>query len=301
MARTLAEKAIDSNKTNTTYVAVEQPKDSYYAQKKMDMGVTGRDSKVFSKKRFQHIEAIHVIPTSRSMYYKARSLNLPHYMLTKSALQRLMKFVEPDNIQIILYDNSQPAMGRKRDRLATDRPATDRPAMDGPATDGPATDGLATEGLATDGLATDGHGAVRKRDDRVIGADPFLHVEHDPQSTPDYLEQCEVKKLPAFLIHSSSVNWRSRFLRTAQVIPTVTIFDSTLASPPTKAVTNAPTMESLSLVLKKPPSSDKNICQDLCQEAMASFSCFALSSYKAGKEVVDEIEKETHAVCRNDA
>jgi hypothetical protein len=52
MVRTLAEKAIASNKTNSTYVVVEQPKDSYYAQKKMDMGVTGGDSKVFSEKRF---------------------------------------------------------------------------------------------------------------------------------------------------------------------------------------------------------------------------------------------------------
>jgi hypothetical protein len=52
------------------------------------------------------------------MYYRARSLNLPHYMLTKSVLQGLMKFVEPSKIQIIVYDKS-------------------RPATDGPATDGP--------------------------------------------------------------------------------------------------------------------------------------------------------------------
>jgi hypothetical protein len=94
------------------------------------------------------------------MYYKARSLNLPHYMLTKSELQRLMKFVEPSKIQIILYDKSRPA---------------------------------------TDGPAKDGRGAVQKQDDGVIGGDPFLHVEHDPQPTPNYLKQCEGKKVTSIL------------------------------------------------------------------------------------------------------
>ena len=261
MVRTLAEKAITSNKTNSTYVVVEQPKDSYYAQKKMDIGVTGGDSKVFSEKRFQHIEAIHVIPTSRSMYYKARSLNLPHYMLTKSGLQGLMKFVEPSKIQIIVYDKS--------------RPATDGPATDGPATDGP----------ATDGPATDGRGAVQKRDNGVIESDPFLHVEHDPQPTPNYLRQCEGNKVTSILDPQFQCKLAKLVLAHGTSDPNRDNIRLDFGFTSDQSC-NERNEDGITMpVLKKPPSSVTIQCQDLFQEAMAAFSCFALSSYKAGKEV----------------